>query len=374
MGRRLERRLRLALASAFFGLLRTKPLDANPLESHSPGTRILVIRQQNQMGDMLLATPCLRALRESLPGSFITLVASHENEAVVRSNPHVDQVLVYDKRRFRSNPLALLGFLRVLRRGRFDVCIVLSTVSSSVTSALLCLVSGARHKIGYSSETFGVGFVDRAFHAAVPMPRTQVHQSRLGLGLLEHFGVSTEDVSPIMRPSDEDDAFAKEFLSRASLKAGAPLVGIHPGAGKKKNRWPAARFARVANELHRAHDAQVIVMGGPADKEVLDAMTKELEFRPVVLTGHSIGRIAAVMQKLALFICNDTGVLHVAAAVGCPTLALFGPTDPRWWAPLADGVRTLRAPGLNLDGLSESLVMDSALELLSRGGETDDSH
>jgi lipopolysaccharide heptosyltransferase II len=355
----------------FFGLLRARPLDESPFEQPAADPNVLIIRQQNQMGDMLLATPCLRALRESLPKSRITLVASHENEAVVRNNPHVDEVLVYDKRRFRSNPLALPRFLRALRKRSFDICVVLSTVSSSVTSALLCLISGARYRVGYSGEGLGVGFVDRAFHDAVPMPEENIHQSRLGLRLLEHFGIRTKDLSPIMRPSEEDSAFADEFLSRASLKTGSTLLAIHPGAGKKKNRWPASGFARVANEFQSAHRAQVIVMGGPSDQEVLDAMMKELKFKPVVLTGQSIGRIAAVMKELTLFICNDTGVLHVAAAVGCPTLALFGPTDPRWWAPLAEGVRTLRAPDSNMERLSEEAVLDSAVELLSRAGDTD---
>ncbi|KPJ59370.1 MAG: hypothetical protein AMJ46_11585 [Latescibacteria bacterium DG_63] len=368
MGATLERRLRLTLASAFFGLLRTKSPEGNPFELSAPGARILVIRQQNQMGDMLLATPCLRALRRNLPKSRITLIASDENQAVVRNNPHVDEVLVYDKRSFRRVPLAFWRFLRNLRKRDFDICVVLSTVSCSVTSVLLCLLSGARCRLGYSGESLGMGFVDRAFHAAVPMPVGDMHQSKLGLKLLEHFGVSTEDLSPIMQPSKEDDAFADEFMSQASLETGRVVVAVHPGAGKKKNRWPVSGFAHVASELHGTHGAQIVVMGGPSDQEVVDAVLKELKFSPVVLTGQSIGRIAAVIKKLSLLICNDTGVLHVAASVGCPTLALFGPTDPRWWAPLAGCVRALRAPHSQIEHLDAQSVLASAAELLAQKG------
>jgi ADP-heptose:LPS heptosyltransferase len=366
LGTKLERRLRLALASFFFGLLKTEPLEANPFELCPPEAGILVVRQQNQMGDMLLATPCLRALRERLPESRITLLASHENEAVVRGNPHVDEVLVYDKRRFRAHPWALLGLLRTLRRKRPAVCIVLSTVSSSLTSVLLALLSGARYRLGYSSVAFGMEFADRAFHCVVPMPSEEIHQSRLGLRLLEHFGISTKDLSPIMAPSTEDRSYADIFLARASLDKKGTIVAIHPGAGKKKNRWPVSGFAQVANELHADSAVHILAMGGPSDEEVLDALLEELKFTPVVLSGQSIGRVAAVMKKVCLLICNDTGVLHVAASVGCPTLALFGPTDPRWWAPLSRCVRYLRAPESVMERLEPESVLACALEMISR--------
>ena len=416
MTENLTRRARLALATLLFGLVRTQPFRGNPFQALGPEPRVLVVRQQNQMGDMLLATPCLRALRECLPGSWITLLASDENAAVVRNNPYVNEVLVYSKKLFRTKPLALIEFISTLRRRRFDVALVLSTVSLSVTNAILCMLSGARYRVTYSGESFGLGFVDRAFHVAVPIPDASIHQSRLGLGLLEHFGITTRDLSPIMVPSDDDDEFAKEFVSRlrygngaqsgfdaaggsTSEEGSAPqesrraetgihvqvaeggraklalmppksLVAIHSGAGKTKNRWPAARFAGVARALNTDHGSKIIVMAGPADAEVLNEILGNLDFEPVLLTGQTIGRVAAVMKRLDLLICNDTGVLHVAASVGCPTLALFGPTDAARWAPLSTRVRALRAPGADLRQLEEKEVLALALEMLSGKGGT----
>jgi len=350
--------------------VKARQFKGNPFRAVGPAPRVLVVRQQNQMGDMLLATPCLRALRECLPGSRITLVASDENEAVVRRNPHVDEVLVYSKKTFKARPLALAGFISTLRKGRFDVAVVLSTVSLSVTSALLCIVSGARFRVTYSGESFGLGFVDGAFHFAVPIHDATVHQTRLGLGLLEHFKITTRDLFPVMVPSEDDEKFAREFTSGLQSAEGTPstLVAIHPGAGKKKNRWPAARFAELARALNARDGSRVLVMAGPSDAEVLNEVMKELEFRPVLLTGETIGRVAAVMKRLDLLVCNDTGVLHVAASVGCPTLALFGPTDPTRWAPLSACVRTLRAPGEDLLQLDQKEVIAVALEMLSSKG------
>ena len=368
------RRIRLAFASLLFKLVRARELKGNPFRAPGPKPRVLVVRQQNQMGDMLLATPCLRALRECLPGSWITLVASDENEAVVRNNPHVNEVLVYSKKKFRANPLALFGFLWALGNRRFDVAVMLSTVSLSVTSALLCILSGAKFRVTYSGESFSMGFVDRAFHFAIPIDDAAVHQTRLGLGLLEYFKITTPDLSPIMVPSEDDDRFARELVSGLRPAGGAPsaLVAIHPGAGKKKNRWPASRFADLARALSAKDGAKTLVIAGPSDSEVLEEMLATLDPKPALLTGETIGRVAAVMKRLDLLVCNDTGVLHVAAAVGCPTLALFGPTDPERWAPLSKSVRTLRAPGQDLSRLDQTDVIAAAMEMLSSKGAARD--
>jgi ADP-heptose:LPS heptosyltransferase len=279
-----------------------------------------------------------------------------------------------------GNAAGELGDSRGERR-QFDVGIVLSTVSLSVTSVLLCLLSGAKYRVGYSGRSFGMGFVDGTFHVVVPLVDGTIHQTRLGLRLLEHFGIHTQDLSPVMLPGQDAEKFAEEFVVSQGLQHGAvplhgakppgstgPVVGIHPGAGKKKNRWPVSGFAYVASALSREFDARILLVGGPADREVLDSLLEILEFRPVLLTGETLDRVAAVMKRLSLFICNDTGVLHVAASVGCPTLSLFGPTDPRRWAPLSERVRTLRAPSLDIATLKEAEVLAAAVEKLSGKG------
>ncbi|MFH0777143.1 MAG: glycosyltransferase family 9 protein [Candidatus Eisenbacteria bacterium] len=384
-----ERRFRLALASVLFRLVRTRPLAENPFdlvrnrdgvkgpsgartlgrEAQEPKPRgrpaILVVRQQNQMGDMLLASPCLRALRGHFPDAYIALLASHENQAVVRDNPHLDEVFVYDKPRFRRSPVELLRLLAALRARRFDVAIVLSTVSLSVTSVLLALLSGARYRVSYGGKDYGMSFADAAFHVPVPLGDPGVHQTRLGLGLLEHFGITAEDLSPMMATTAEADEFARAFLAGHNVDPSHTVVGIHPGAGKRKNRWPASSFGQVAEAL--AEGARVIAIAGPSDKDVLAEMLREVALPMPLLSGESIGRVAAVLKRLSLFICNDTGVLHVAAAVGCPTLALFGPTDPEKWAPLTPACRTIRAPSADLAGLGVGPVLAAAREILAAG-------
>src|SRR5205823_15106747 len=116
---------------------------------------------------------------------------------------------------------------------------------------------------------------------------------------------------------------------------GAALrIGFHPGAGKLANRWPAERFAMVADRLSEEFGATAVVTCGPMDADPVREMTERLRAPHVVLRGHPIRGVAAVLQRLDLVITNDTGILHVAAGVGTPVLSLFGPTDPAQWAPI----------------------------------------
>ena len=146
------------LARLFSLFLRTVPLTPVQFEAETI-ERLLVIRQQNQMGDMLCAVPALRGLRKRFPGARISLVAAAINSEVMRGNPWIDEVLVYDKRRQMRNPFHLPVFIAGLRRRRFDAALVLNTVSFSVTSMMLSAASGARLRIGCSGAAFGAGRV-----------------------------------------------------------------------------------------------------------------------------------------------------------------------------------------------------------------------
>jgi len=282
----------------------------------------------------------------------------------------VNEAVVFSRKAFRLNPLALLGFIWALNGKRFDVAVMLSTPTMSLTSALLCVWSGARFRVAYSGESFGMGFVDGAFHFSFPIEDAAAHQTRLNLQLLEYFKITTQDLSPIMVPSADDEEFARELDSRLRPASTAPsrLVAIHPGAGREENRWPAARFAELARVLGASDGMKILVVAGPSDVEVADEMLASLDPKPTLLTGETVGRVAGVMKRLDLFVCNDTDMLYVAAAVGCPTLGLFGPTDPARWAPLSKAVRTLRAPGEDMGRLDQKEVTAAALGMLSSKG------
>ncbi|MBK7672252.1 MAG: glycosyltransferase family 9 protein [bacterium] len=336
----VTRRAKQSLMRPLARALRRERLEPGALTALRPA-RILVVRQHNQMGDMVCATPALRAIAETWPDAAVALVTSPANAGVVRHNPHLSRVLVFEKPLRRLPP-----FLGELRRWDADLAIVLSSVSFSLTSALIGLLSGARHVVGADSRAFGWEFGEHCFSLVMPgSPVVDRHAIVHGLAPLRAVGVTTDDESTVVVPSAAERQDAAAITAALGLEAG--YWALHPGAGKRQNVWPASRFAAVARRA-AGEGRQVLVLHGPADSEALAA------FGPLRVPGvrHGalvvappcgVGVAAALLAGADRFLCNDTGIMHVAGAMRVPTLALFGPTDPGLWKPPAPEVLALRA-------------------------------
>ncbi|HPF71396.1 MAG TPA: glycosyltransferase family 9 protein [Candidatus Krumholzibacteria bacterium] len=321
--------------------LRREPLAPEALLALRP-RRIVVVRQHNQMGDMVCATPALRAVRETWPGAHLTLVTAPVNVQVVRHNPLLDRVLTFDRNVWRR-PGALLAFLRALRDGRPELAIVLASVSFSVTSAALALATGARWVVGGDSRPFGWDLSAAAFSLQLPsQPTLDRHAVEHSLAPLEAVGITTADRSTLVVPSADERAEADRILAQLGLVDG--FWALHPGAGKAQNVWPADRFAEVARRAVGA-GRRVLVLHGPADAAALAALAAAVGpawGRDVVAAPPCpVGTAAALLLRCGRFLCNDTGIMHVAGALPVPTLALFGPTDPLLWKPPAPEVAAL---------------------------------
>ncbi len=300
---------------------------------------LLIVRQQNQMGDMVCATPVFRALREAYPEARIGLITAPVNREVVQHNPHLDQVFTFEQKLWRR-PAELRRFLSRIRNFDADLAFVLASVSFSVTSAGLALASGARWVVGADSQPFGLDLSRHAFSLEMPSnPVLDVNAVEHGLAPLRALGFRVRDRSTVVVPSEGERAAAAGILRELDLSPG--FWAVHPGAGKKQNVWPAPHFAEM---VRRARDrgSQVLILHGPADREPLQALTALLGERIGpglrIAPPSPVGVGAALLNEAGRFLCNDTGIMHVAGALGVPTVALFGPTDPDLWKPPTDTV------------------------------------
>ncbi|MFO7653403.1 MAG: glycosyltransferase family 9 protein [Candidatus Krumholzibacteriia bacterium] len=326
--------------------------------------RLLIVRQHNQMGDMVCATPAFRALRSAYPGAEIALVTAPINDAVVRHNPDIDRVLRFDKDLW-AHPRRLAVFWRDLRGFRADLAFVLNSVSFSVTSAVLGLVSGAPHVVGGDSRPFGWRISD-AYSLVMPAaPDLDCHAVDDNLAPLRSVGITTDDRSTIVVPSPAEQAVAAGLLAEWGWEDG--FRALHPGAGKRQNAWPPERFAAVAARAAAA-GGHVLVLHGASDRDLLGSFLAALGERPPpevkVAPEVSVGTAAALLARCERFLCNDTGIMHVAGAVRAPTLALFGPTRPDFWKPPVPEVVALSSPRRTPDprggeyGWMENLSVD----------------
>ena len=182
------------------------------------------------------------------------------------------------------------------------------------------------------------------------VPILDRHAVAHSLAPLEAVGITTTDHSTVVVPADEERAAAREILSQLGLSTG--FWAIHPGAGKLQNIWPPERFADMAQRALQAGQA-VLVLHGPVDGPALEAMLQALDHaarrQVAVAPACPVGVGAALLQQADRFLCNDTGVMHMAGALRVPTVALFGPTDPALWKPPASEVVAVCSPGQSAD-------------------------
>lgn len=347
-------------------------IPENPPASSDDFRSILVIRQHNQLGDMLCVVPLLRALRCKYPRARLVLMTSTVNHEVMEGNRFLDGALLYDKREFLGRWMirvgALLSFVRRLRAAKFDAVIVPSTVSMSFTSDFFAFLTGAATRIG-PSQLNGIpnpsGFV---YTEGVDLdwrrdPRR--HQTRRNLDVVAARGINTEDLSCEITLTAEEKEQGREVLASVRKDRGLVLA-IHPGAGKAPNRWPAARFAEVTNSLAERWNAAVLITAGPMDDEPIQEMRSGLHCKYQLITNQPIRRVASILSEVDLLISNDTGIMHVGAAVGAPVLSLFGPTDSLQWAPLGERNRCLSAQNGDITEIGVDDVLETADAMLQK--------
>lgn len=361
--RRRDRWTKRALQTLVRPFVRRSPCTLDQIVAERP-QRILLVRQHNQMGDMLCATPAFRALRQTFPGARFLLVTAPVNDGVVRNNPHLDEVLLFDKAQVRRSPAEAWRLLRRLRGFSPDVAFVLNTVSFSATSAWMALLSGARHIVGGSSLPFGWSMSTWMYDLEMPIePDVVGHAIDHGLRPLEAIGIRCEDRQTVLVPGQDAEVAADEFLRSIGPP---PWAAVHPGAGKAANRWPAERFARAIRALE-SEGAQVYLIEGPTDAEATRETLAALGAPRPVLREVDLRTVAAALAQSHVALVNDTGIMHVAGAVGVPTVALFGPTPSECWRPPSPELLALQSPDQTMEGLAVDEALVKLRERLARG-------
>lgn len=346
----------------FFITQREETLSPDSIKS------ILVVRQHDQLGDMLCVVPLLRALRNRYASAHITLVASPVNYEIMRNHPYTNEVLNYNKPLFFKSPFAFVKFFRVLRTRPYNLAVVPSTVSISFTSNLISLISGAGIRIGPDALQGTPNTSKRCFTHTVLLdwknePRR--HQTLRNLDILKPLQIEPGDCSLVIGLTKQEEEEAILFL-KPIRKQFPLLIGIHPGAGKRENRWNAERFASIANRLHKELNAGIVITAGPMDDEPLKEILNHLSCPYTLIQNTPLRKVAALIDQLSLYITNDTGVMHIAGATRTNVLSLFGPTDPLQWAPIGSKNHYIGAKEGELRNLSVEEVFSMA-ELILKG-------
>ena len=318
--------------------------------------RWLLIRP-DQLGDLLWLTPGLGPLRERYPEAEITVAVGPWNREVLASNPAVDRLLTIDfpglSPRPKGGPLAPYTYLaRVARRLRahhFDAAVVLR--DDHWWGALLAAAAGIPRRFGYALPDVAPFLTD-----ALPPPSRR-HAVSKNIALLDAAlaaagrapilapgqggDADPAALPPVFHPWREDEERATAILAPLAREGrAAPLVAIHASAGVPVKLWDEGRWAAVADRLVAEFGARIVLTGGPGDESLVGEIARRMSGPALDLAGRtSIGALAATLARCAAGLGTDNGALHLAVAVGTPTVHLYGPADPVLYGPWGDAAR-----------------------------------
>lgn len=293
--------------------------------------KILVIRI-DRIGDVVLSTPTLRALREHFPQAHIALMLRPETEALLLENPSINEIIIYEKRGFIES----LRFILDLRKRRFDLAIDLIW-DYPLKSALLVYLSGAKYRLGYDIAGRGI-----FFNVRVTSDKKDKHTIERTLDVVRTVGVDTPNREPEIVVSSQSKKAIYEFLSQHNISQEDLVVGIHPGGHYPTQRWSKEGFARVGDEIAKRYGAKVIIVGSSGETELVQGVVGLMETEPVNMAGTSLEQLIALIDRCYLFICNNSGPLHIAVALKTPTVSTMGPTIPQRWWPIGDNHMVIR--------------------------------
>jgi predicted lipopolysaccharide heptosyltransferase III len=289
--------------------------------------KILVIKLAG-IGDLILASPALRALRKRFPKAHIALLTISRAKELAEGSPYIDELFCLNPA--SKNLREIVRLIRSLRRKRFDMAINLYnlfTLRGALKMVLLIYSIGARYRVGRNTD-------NRGFFYTIKVPDERFsdrHEVEYNLDVVQALGADIKDKGLEISISDKDREFVQEFLKQNGIGENDLVVGINPGAFRPSHRWSQESFARIADRLTKKYEAKILITGGPEEIELAQKIADMMKIEPIIATGEvTIKQLVSLIERCNLFISNDTGAMHIAAAMKTPLIALLGPGPLRY--------------------------------------------
>ena len=305
--------------------------------------KILVI-DFGQLGDVVLSLPALRSIRARFPQAHITIAVGKPGAEVINLSGYGDDTIVVDRVALRDGfkPLSLFRVVELVkdvRRRKFDFVIDLHSLSET---NLLGFLSGAPKRLYSRRHGRSLEYLAN-FH---PRPPAEAESSKRHLidrylDVLIPLGVKSANRVPQLKTKKADDLTIDRILGKAKVAMGTPLVGLFPGAGHPGRRWPLEKFAELADYLMRNDDVRVLVFAGPEEQTLVNEMRTIFPPRTLILDKLTIPELASALARLAVFVSNDTGPMHIAVAVGTSVVALLDRPTPNSFVPIESHHRVM---------------------------------
>jgi lipopolysaccharide heptosyltransferase II len=372
-------RLLDSLGRFVFGVL--KPRTASepaPLSQIEP--QRIVVCESHLVGDIVMAIPALRALRARHPASKITLVSGPWGRELLENQGVVDEFAIvrfpwatYDYS--YANVKAMILALFKLRKARFDLGI---DMRGDIRNIAFLFFTRAKRRVGYNF-TGGEYLLTDVIHDTSDLRHIVDHN----VHIIGRIGCTVDSMIPDLRISEAEIDSARELLRMRGGLGKKLTIGIHPGASKPQRKWKHDRFARLADLFLEDHENRVLILQGPQDEEIVKKIAGAMKYKPLVVS-LPLRQLPPVLHCCEIVIGLDSGIVHIAAATGVPTVVLFGPAEPNRVKPFSPHARIVIKEGYScrpcdqvhcvqptnncMDAISVDSVYSCAIELIGARG------
>lgn len=315
--------------------------------------KILVLRL-SAVGDVIRTLPAVKALKEHRPSSFITWIVEEPSRALLESQPEVDEVILFPRKRWTRGIKSLKGiwatfgemrgFVKDLRRRKFDIVLDFHGI---LKSGVLSFLSGSPKRIGYDRRSTKEGnFLFSNVKAM--LPQHKVSRFQRNLALLKGMGVGVEGSKYRLHIPPEDREYMGSFFKASSAFVNRPLIAIHPGTSQKAffKRWMPDQYAQLADRLVRELNASVLFTWGDEELGWVESIRKQMK-EPSLLAPktESLTQLGELYRNCDLYIGGDTGPMHIASLMGIPAVVIYGPTDPIENEPFGNHIKVRKEVG-----------------------------
>lgn len=291
--------------------------------------RILIVNV-NWLGDVLLSTPFIRAIRKKYPDAFIGCMVVPRCREILEGNPHIDELIEYDESKGHKGIFGKIQFISKIKSFHFDEAYLLHR---SLTRTIIVSLAGIKKRIGYTTRKRKLFLSHK-----VPFLPLFTHKVEYFLNIARNIGADIEETHYDFHILDKDRIFIRNFLATSGLSQEDSFAVIHPGGNWLPKRWPAENFASLSDEIFKIFNIRVVISGGSDDVDLSRFIAKRMTTTPIIAAGIlSLKQLGSLLENSKFIVTNDSGPMHIALAVRIPVVALFGPTSARITGPYGPG-------------------------------------
>ena len=301
-----------------------------------PNIRKILIIRNDGIGDMLNSTPAIALLRKNYVDAEITVLAQPLNAPILVGNPDVDRVLIFDPANVHRQLRDRLQFYRHLRCEQYDLAVVMRT---AWWCNCVSFLSGARYRLGRYRKRFK-SLLTHTWREQYK--KGEVHEIDRNFDLVGLICNGEGHRQLVLNLQDDEIARTQQLLSDWKIAPNDFLVGIHPGGSSFDKRWPEENYAKIADTFAHEYGTKILILRGPDEVELEKNIRKAGRSNFITYAPKSVRELAALIKRCNFFLCNDSGPMHIAAALDVRTVGIFGPTDHVAWHPLSEEATIVR--------------------------------